>query len=1297
MRNVRGQSEEVFIGKVRGAFASCLLVSAAVLGLLATNQAQVQTCTPPPPNMVSWWPGDGNANDIQGSNNGTLQNGANFAPAKVGQGFSFDGVDDYVRVPDSPNLYPGVGSFTVDAWIKTQQAGEIIAHYECGGSCTGGANSLYALAVDSNGKLVGDLRDSTFSSQELTSTAVIADNIFHHVAMVRDTTNNQLLLYVDGVQEASALLTVTGTIKNDDGEADPVTIGADIRASTSNLVSLFRGIIDEVEYFNRALPQSEIQALYEAASAGKCKPVCTPPPPNLVSWWPGDENANDIEGSNNGTLQNGATLAAGKVGQAFSFDGVNDYVRVPDNPNLYPGAGSLSVDAWIRTPQVPGHYATIISHYECANSCPSLQASSLYSLYVNPDGKLEGELRDSANTYQALTSTTVVADNTFHHVAMVRDTTNSQFRLYVDGVPEASAVLTVTGTIKDDDGEADPVTLAATIQNSFSGCGCPVDLFSGIIDEVEYLNRALSQTEIAGIVNAGSAGKCKPIPQCVAPPTNLVNWYPLDELAGTTAADIFGGKDGTQVGGPAPLAGKVGGALNFDGVNDKVIVNSTFQFHQPGDATLEFWLNTPATGHQAVFWTRGDDADTNRFNIFVNGDQTFGFDYRSPSGALHSLLGQCCTGFPIPPNTWTHLTITRTGNTYRFYVNATLAASAVDASPDLPTSTAWQMSGRGGFLYKGSLDEVSIYNRALSQAEIQAIFAAHSAGKCKQTGPVADPQSVRTDEDTAKAITLNGSDPNGDALTYTVTSDPSHGALTGTAPNETYTPDANYNGNDSFTFKVNDGQVDSADATVWITVSPVNDAPVADSQSVTTNEDTAKAITLSASDADGNGLIYTITKYPLYGTLSGIAPNLTYTPNANFNGPDSFKFKVNDGTVDSNEAMVSITISPVNDAPVADSQSVTTNEDTAKAITLTTSDVDGDTLTYIITGPAHGALSGMGPNLTYTPNANYHGADSFTFKVNDGTVDSAAATVSITVSAVNDAPVADAQSLTTNEDSAKPITLMGSDVDGDALTFTITANPAHGVLGGIPPNVTYTPVANYNGGDSIKFNVNDGQVDSAVATVSITVSPVNDTPVAVSQSVTTVQNTAKAITLSGSDVDGDILSYTIASSPAHGTLSGTAPNLTYTPAASYSGADSFTFKVNDGTVDSAAATVSITVELHYNFGGFLQPIDTNVVNSANAGQTIPVKWRLTDANGVPISDPSSFVSVTSFATPGGCGGSADAIETYAASTAAGLQYLGDGNWQFNWKTPKTYAGQCRTLSLNLKDGASTRTASFMFK
>src|SRR5205807_9873651 len=209
-------------------------------------------------------------------------------------------------------------------------------------------------------------------------------------------------------------------------------------------------------------------------------------------------------------------------------------------------------------------------------------------------------------------------------------------------------------------------------------------------------------------------------------------------------------------------------------------------------------------------------------------------------------------------------------------------------------------------------------------------------------------------------------------------------------------------------------------ATVAIAVAAVNDPPVANAQSVTTNQDTAKAMTLTASDVDGDPLTYAVVTAPTHGALSGVAPNLTYTPAAGYFGPDSFTFKANDGTVDSAAATVSLTVVHVNHAPVAAAQTVTTAEDTAKAVVLTATDADGDPLTYsLVPGPTDGALGGAAPNLTYTPAANYNGPDSFTFKANDGTVDSSAATVSITITAVNDAPVANDQAVTTNEDTAK--------------------------------------------------------------------------------------------------------------------------------------------------------------------------------------------------------------------------------------------------------------------------------------
>jgi VCBS repeat-containing protein len=459
--------------------------------------------------------------------------------------------------------------------------------------------------------------------------------------------------------------------------------------------------------------------------------------------------------------------------------------------------------------------------------------------------------------------------------------------------------------------------------------------------------------------------------------------------------------------------------------------------------------------------------------------------------------------------------------------------------------------------------------------------------------PVANNQAVTTAEDTAKSITLTATDVDGNALTYAIGAGPTNGtissfnAATGAL---TYTPGTNYNGVDHFTFVANDGTVNSAAALITITVIPVNDAPVANNQSVTTAEDTARSITLTATDVDGDPLIYAIAAGPTNGTISGFNAAtgvLTYTPGTNYNGVDHFTFVANDGTVNSAAALVTITVTPVNDAPTANGQSVTTAEDTAKAITLTGSDVDGDALTYlIVAGPTNGVISGLNATngvLTYTPSTNYNGSDHFTFVANDGTVNSAAALVTITVTPVNDAPVANNQSVTTAEDTAKSITLTATDVDGDTLTYSIVSGPTNGTISSFNPTngaLTYLPGTNYNGVDHFTFIANDGTVNSAAALITITVTPVNDAPVANNQSVSTAEDTAKTITLTATDVDGDALIYAVVTGPTNGTISGFSAAtgaLTYTPSTNYNGVDHFTFVANDGTVNSTAALVSITV------------------------------------------------------------------------------------------------------------------------
>ncbi len=295
-------------------------------------------------------------------------------------------------------------------------------------------------------------------------------------------------------------------------------------------------------------------------------------------------------------------------------------------------------------------------------------------------------------------------------------------------------------------------------------------------------------------------------------------------------------------------------------------------------------------------------------------------------------------------------------------------------------------------------------------------------------------------------------------------------------------------------------EVSSASATFNVVLR--NGAPSAVSQSLTVNEDEPTEIKLQASDPDGDNISFTIMSEPGFGLLAQVNPDtgtVVYAPDSDFTGKDKFTFLVNDGRADSNTATISITVVPVNDAPTMDDMTIDISEDTRIMISLMADDSDSSKVSFSLEqGPEHGSLGTISSTgrysaeVLYSPEINYNGEDSFWINAVDEEGASNMAKVSLNIASVNDAPIALSAGINTLQNQAISLSIAGSDLDGDTLTYIITSNPEHGVLNGMAPELEYEPTANYYGSDEFTFKVNDGTADSNLATFSISVAAVTN-------------------------------------------------------------------------------------------------------------------------------------------------------------------------------------------------------------
>ncbi len=510
---------------------------------VVTDVANAQVCVPPPAGLVSWLPMDGSVIDIVDGNNPSATNALSFVPGKVATGVTF-GADGFIDIPHSANL--ATQRFTIDAWVKPEGPGPNNDQF----------GSIIVVKAMSSGTNVpiylgwSEL-DNTFLfifgnmvTERIVTANTFPPGSFYHVAATYDGATFKL--YVNGSLEAQR--DAVKTISYD--ASFPWNIGSAPSDRRGSFARTWNGVIDEVEIYNRALSASEIQAIFNADSAGTCKPdgdgdgvadkndACPATPAgtavnaagcpanqclalriadggadlssSLGSWWPLDETtgtiANDVTDATPGTLT-GTTSVAGKVSNARRFVVPGNFVVPSGDVMIADGSGTLdisgnqvTIDGWIKLENNPTGSQTFAVNIGKV-TYPASQAyllsfeSPTSALGLPPNQwMMQYVLTNGSGTrvHNQNTGVVVTVNGQYHHFALTYD--GSNVRLYVDGTLQAT--FPFSGNLKSVPGE--PVTI-----NSGGGLAP----FSA--DEVEIFNRALSASEIQAIFLAGSAGKCK--------------------------------------------------------------------------------------------------------------------------------------------------------------------------------------------------------------------------------------------------------------------------------------------------------------------------------------------------------------------------------------------------------------------------------------------------------------------------------------------------------------------------------------------------------------------------------------------------------------------------------------------------------------------------------------------------------------------------------------------------------------------------------------------------------------------
>lgn len=640
----------------------------------------------PPTNLglVGYWPMDegvgSKAGDMSGGGNTGTINGATWTSGKRGGALGFDG-NSSVGIQNAPFPMRGTNTMTASAWVKRQAA-----------NSTGGIlnySTEFAFGIGVTPCSGSTVKLTKYGVVDICIGSFPSDTKFHHLTAV--WSSGGVSLYIDGVLNG----THSNTANFNNGATDNLYIGY---ASNDN--AYFNGLIDDVRVYNRALTATEVSKMYSSGQVTSKKVSES----GLVGYWAMNEGqgskAGDSSGNNkNASLYGGISWAGGKKGNSLNFNGVDSYFDSPSF-SLIDVNGDISVSFWMKTSS--STKATILN-----------KGGGSGRLWIwHEGGKIAVNSYFGTGKDYYLYGNINVIDNKWHNIVVVFEK-NGNEKIYVDGVFDNQT--SIAGAVSD-----------SWSQNSFL-IGKTLNItywqyYDGLIDDVRIYNRALSATEIQNLYKQNET--MVNAPQNDKLTNGLVGFWSFNgkDVSGTTAYDRSGNGNHGTITGAKLDAGKVGQGLDFNGINNNVLAVNPFTGN---DFTISLWLNPSVI-------------NTGLYQGFIGRQSpSGGWAYRAPSlwvapssGGIHydsyDISGvrysRLLNNFFTSQNEWVCVSWVKKGTTYDIYKNGIIFASGLSAPASLYISGSDYGIGMVDNYFKGKIDEVRIYNRALSAEEIKQLY-----------------------------------------------------------------------------------------------------------------------------------------------------------------------------------------------------------------------------------------------------------------------------------------------------------------------------------------------------------------------------------------------------------------------------------------------------------------------------------------------------------------------------------------------------------------------------------------------